>query len=67
MIGRYKVPLYARSGIPEVWRVDLEEEVVEVYQAPSLQGYQRVARFGRGDRLAPRAFPELVLMVDEIL
>jgi Uma2 family endonuclease len=62
-----KVPLYARFGIPEVWLVDLEEEVVEVYQAPSPQGYQRAARFGRGDRLAPQAFPDLVLMVDEIL
>ncbi len=62
-----KVPLYARSGIPEAWLVDLEEVVVEVYQAPSPQGYQRVARLGRGDRLAPQTFPELVLMVDEIL
>jgi Uma2 family endonuclease len=41
--------------------------VVEVYQAPSPQGYQRAARFGRGDRLAPQAFLDLVLMVDEIL
>jgi Uma2 family endonuclease len=30
-----KAPLYARSGIPEVWWVDLEEEVVEVYREPS--------------------------------
>ncbi|WP_448592336.1 hypothetical protein [Thermoflexus hugenholtzii] len=47
--------------------MDLEGVVVEVYQAPSPQGYQRAARFGRGDRLAPQAFPDLPLMVDEIL
>ena len=29
-----KLPLYARSGIPEVWIVNLAEEEVEVYQSP---------------------------------
>ena len=63
-----KVPLYARYGIPEVWLVDLEGEQVLVYRDPRSEGGYRLAEvFGRGARLAPRAFPDLELAVDEIL
>jgi Uma2 family endonuclease len=33
------VSLYARAGIPEVWLVDLEGQVIEVYRKPSAEGY----------------------------
>ena len=33
-----KVPLYARSGIPEVWRVDLQEDRVETFSQPAPDG-----------------------------
>jgi Uma2 family endonuclease len=63
-----KVPLYARYGIPEVWVVDLAEERVLVYRDPDpAEGYRSVQALGRGARLAPRAFPDLELAVDEIL
>jgi Uma2 family endonuclease len=62
-----KVPLYARSGIREVWLFDLTQSVVEVYRRPGVGGYAEVERLGRGDRLAPEAFPNLVLDVDSLL
>uniref|UniRef100_A0A831TF58 Uma2 family endonuclease n=1 Tax=Thermorudis peleae TaxID=1382356 RepID=A0A831TF58_9BACT len=63
-----KVPLYARYGIPEVWVVDLVEERVLVYRDPHpAEGYRSVQVLGRGARLAPQAFPDLELAVDEIL
>ena len=62
-----KVPLYARFGIPEVWLVDLERTLIEVYRSPTLQCYQAVQRFQRGQSLSPQAFPELALAVDIIL
>lgn len=62
-----KVPLYARAGIPEVWLVDLSGECIEVFQKASPQGYQEVRRVRRGDRLAPRAFPDLDLAAHELL
>jgi Uma2 family endonuclease len=63
-----KVPLYARYGIPEVWVVDLAEERVLVYRDPDpAEGYRSVQALGRGARLAPRAFPDLELAVDELL
>ncbi len=61
-----KLPLYARAGIPEVWIVDLSGACVEMYRDPGAESYRRVQRFTRGQSLAPRAFPDLLISVDEI-
>jgi len=62
-----KLPLYARSGVPEVWIVDLPGETIEVYRRPTAGGYEQVERSGRGGGVSPAAFPEVVLTVDTIL
>ena len=62
-----KIPYYAVHGIPEVWLVNLVEEVVEVYRDPTPEGYRDVARFHRGDTLTVAALPEVQVTVDEIL
>ena len=62
-----KLLLYARSGIPEVWLVDLAGEAVEVYRRPTPQGSQEVQRLRGGDRLACQTVSDLDLAVDEIL
>jgi Uma2 family endonuclease len=62
-----KAPLYARSGILEMWLVNLSDDYVAVYRQPHSTGYQDVRRMQRGQRLAPQAFPELELAVDDIL
>jgi Uma2 family endonuclease len=62
-----KVPLYARHGVPEVWVADLGGEGIWVYREPTPAGYQVTYRRGRGERLAPEAFPALELAVEEIL
>jgi Uma2 family endonuclease len=62
-----KVPLYARTGIPEVWLVDLAGESVEVYRTPAPQGYRDVERSRRGSRLAAQALPGLELAVEDML
>jgi Uma2 family endonuclease len=62
-----KIPLYARTGITEIWLVDLQEGRVEVHRQPTLQGYQLVQYLGRGNSLALEAFPDLTLAVDDIL
>jgi len=64
---RVKIPLYARAGICEVWLLDLTTERVEVFRAPSPGRYSDVTRPGRGASLAPLAFPELSLVVDDLL
>ena len=35
-----KVPIYARSGIPEIWIVDLNKEVIHIYRGPSTRCLQ---------------------------
>jgi Uma2 family endonuclease len=62
-----KLLIYARAGIPEVWLEDLTRNGIEVYRSPSPQGYQQTHRVGRGQRIAPQAFPDLDLAVDDIL
>lgn len=62
-----KTPLYAQAGIPEVWLVDLPQDVVEAHRSPSPDGYRDVQRFRRGQRIAPQAFPDVDLAVDDIL
>lgn len=62
-----KTPLYARAGIAEVWLVNLLGECVEVYRNPSPRGYGEIQRYWHGQALAPHAFPDLDVAVDEIL
>ena len=62
-----KMPLYARHGVPEVWLVDLEAQVVEVYRNPSADGYREVLQVERGQGLSPESLPDLKLVVEEIL
>jgi hypothetical protein len=62
-----KLPLYGRAGVPEVWIVDLPGEVIEIYRDPTPSGYAGMARASRGGAVAPAAFPDIVLSVDDIL
>jgi Uma2 family endonuclease len=59
-----KLPRYASSGVPEVWIVNLIENIVEVYREPltlanGIPGYRRRTDFRPGELLSPEAFPDL--------
>ncbi|WP_341730358.1 Uma2 family endonuclease [Microcoleus sp. EPA2] len=62
-----KVPIYARSGIQEVWLWDLEVNCLEVYRNPTANGYTSIQKFERGEIVSPLAFPEFEVSVDFIL
>jgi Uma2 family endonuclease len=62
-----KVPMYARAGIPETWVIDLTANQVEVSRQPTSEGYRTTERVGRHGSVAPHAFPDLVLSVDDLL
>ncbi len=62
-----KIPLYARSGIPEVWLIDLQQETLTVYRDPTPDGYRTARVLHRGDSIAPAAFPERALAVVDLL
>lgn len=64
---RVKLPLYARYGIPETWIAELNSDRVAVYTDPTPDGYATTRVFRRGESVSPRAFPDLVIAVDDIL
>ena len=62
-----KVSLYARSGIPEVWLVDLTEDRIEIYANPSGGEYRDVRLASRGESVSSTAVAGLTFGVEEIL
>jgi Uma2 family endonuclease len=62
-----KLPLYARSGIKEVWIVDLPGETVTRFTGPSPGGYRRADQMRHGQMLESTALPGLAPRVDEVL
>jgi Uma2 family endonuclease len=62
-----KIPLYARSGIPEVWLVDPDQATIAAYREPSASGYGTVLMVRRGEQLAPLAFPDRPVAAADIL
>lgn len=62
-----KMSLYGRAGVAEVWLVDLTAGYVEAFQRPAPEGYQVVNQTQRGQRLAPQAWPDVELPVEQIL
>ncbi len=64
---RAKLARYAEAGVPEVWIVNLEDAVVELYRNPAADGYRNVLRVGRGGQVSPAAFRDVVLPVDDLV
>jgi hypothetical protein len=62
-----KVPLYSRSGIPEVWVVDLSARQIDVYRAPTSDGYLAHDTVRPGGSLRPGALPQLDLSADDVI
>ncbi len=63
---KVKLPLYARSGIPEVWIVNLQLDEVEIHAQPTGAQYQSTTRARRGAALTSTAFPDLALTADDL-
>ena len=64
---RRKLPIYARSGIPEVWLADLTLRQVEVYDQPTAAGYARTCTIGIDGSLTPAAFPDIAIPVSAVM
>jgi Uma2 family endonuclease len=62
-----KLPLYARAGIAEVWLVALLPQIVEVYRAPSEEGYGEKRTMRRGQTIAPLHLSDVELAVEQML
>jgi Uma2 family endonuclease len=64
---RVKVPLYGQAGIPEVWVVDLNGRIIEVYTHPIQGTYSRIKIVQGGEKLVLSAINDAVVEADKIL
>jgi Uma2 family endonuclease len=62
-----KVPLYARHRIPEVWVVDLTEELLYVYRRPTAGAFAEESSFAEPGVLALAALPHVEVDLSAIL
>jgi len=62
-----KLALYAEAEIPEVWIVNLPNDLIEIHQKPSSGIYQLTKIFKRGEQIESAMLPDLRLEVDQIL
>jgi len=62
-----KLALYARSGVPEYWVIDVNGRRIVTYRGPSEAGYASKLEFTGEESVSPQAFPNLKLPVKEIL
>ncbi|HEX5370577.1 MAG TPA: Uma2 family endonuclease [Dehalococcoidia bacterium] len=62
-----KLPIYASAAIPEVWLVDLTSDAIEVFSEPPGSSYTKMRVARRGESIAPLAFPDLMIVLNDIL
>lgn len=60
-----KVPLYARHAIPEVWVVDLNDRIIQVFQQPKDGIFQQKNTFKSG-AITPVQVSSFILKIDEL-
>jgi Uma2 family endonuclease len=62
-----KIPLYARAGIAEVWLVDLQRDLIEVYREPTDGVYGNLQTVARDGMLAILELPGVNIQAGEVL
>lgn len=62
-----KLPAYGRAGVSEVWLVNPQEEVTEVYREPHFTGYASKTLVHTGDQASAQAFPDAAVDVSGLL
>jgi len=64
---RVKLPVYAATGLPEVWVLNLQQDRLEVFREPAGGRYGVSRVYRQTERLAPLAFPRLEVAVADLL
>lgn len=62
-----KLALYAEVEIPEVWIVNLKNDIIEIHTKPSNGIYQLAQIFKKGEIAESEILPDLKVEVDKIL
>jgi Uma2 family endonuclease len=64
---KVKRPLYARAGVPEMWLVNLPEELIEVFTRPANGTYQETRLVRRGETITVASAGGLTVEADAVL
>lgn len=62
-----KAPLYAGSGVPEYWIVDLNSNQLVCYSDPAGGAYRTPRHHRRGESVTPVLLPESSIVVDDLI
>jgi uncharacterized iron-regulated membrane protein len=62
-----KLLLYALAGVPEVWIVDPDADLVEVFAGPRPSGWARISQHRPGETLRPVGLERAAFPVAELL
>jgi Uma2 family endonuclease len=62
-LGR-KLDLYASSGIPEYWVVDVEDKSIHIHRSPAGKAYNDTAKVTAGATVTPLEAPACQLAID---
>lgn len=61
-----KAPLYAEADVPEYWVVNLVDRELAVFRSPKDGAYRDRTNHHPGDRVAPAAWPDVVIEVSAL-
>jgi Uma2 family endonuclease len=61
-----KIPLYAASGIPEVWLFDLQRSRLEIHLDPGPNGYRQILLPDGGKAVSPSLLPGITIQTDTL-
>jgi Uma2 family endonuclease len=62
-----KLRVYAESGVPEYWIVNLVERCIEMHRRPANGRYWSVEKYGEGAVISPERFPDFELRIADVL
>jgi len=62
-----KMSLYAKTGVPEYWIANLQNDCLIVYQDPHENTYRVIRELRRGDAIAPQRLQECRIPIDALL
>lgn len=59
-----KLPIYAKAGISEVWIIDLNQNIIEVFQKSDHKKYKKKTIFSKGQCIQVQCFPNISINID---
>ena len=62
-----KAALYAQSGVPEYWVVNLPDKLIEVHTDIVHGAYTRITPYRKGETIRLRQFADVDIAVDSVL